>query len=44
MKFSFKHYNNIDQAYFRTDFHMHSNWTDGKQTIAEMVDQAKKYH
>ena len=42
MKFSFKHYNNIDQAYFRTDFHMHSNWTDGKQTIAEMVDQAKK--
>ena len=41
-KLGIKKYNNIDKAYFHTDFHMHSTWTDGKKTIIEMVDQAKK--
>jgi putative hydrolase len=37
-----KKFSEIDANYYRFDFHMHSTWTDGKNSIAEMLEQAKE--
>ena len=38
----FLHYKNINSKYALYDRHMHTNWTDGKNTIEEMIEAAEK--
>lgn len=37
-----KHYRNIDELYKKTDYHMHTTYTDGKNSMLEMFSQAVK--
>jgi putative hydrolase len=38
----FLHFKNINSKYALYDRHMHTNWTDGKNTIEEMIEAAEK--
>ena len=40
----FKRFNELSSTYLDTDFHLHSTWTDGKNTIQEIVNIAHKNH
>ncbi len=39
--FSFKHFNDIDEDYRKSDLHFHSEWTDGEGTIEDIIEHAK---
>jgi putative hydrolase len=36
-----RHYNDIDDKYLKMDMHIHSTWTDGKNSIEEIINQAE---
>ena len=36
-----KRFNEIDNDFYKIDLHMHSTWTDGKDSVAEVVKQAE---
>jgi len=38
----FKKFNELDNISLNVDFHLHSTWTDGKQSIEEIFEYAKK--
>jgi putative hydrolase len=38
----FQRFNDVTDEYLRTDKHMHTTWTDGQSTVAEMAHQAQK--
>ena len=42
MDFEFIRYNKIDNQYIRTDLHIHSTWTDGADSIVDIIEQAKE--
>jgi putative hydrolase len=37
-----KCFNDVDDAYLHMDMHIHSNWTDGQNSIEEIVEYSKK--
>ena len=39
---NFKRFNELTEEDFHSDCHMHTSWTDGKNKVEEMVNQAKK--
>lgn len=36
-----KRFNEIDSNYYKIDLHMHSTWTDGKNAVSEVLEQAR---
>jgi len=38
----FPRFNELNDHSLRVDFHIHSTWTDGKNTVPEIIEQAKK--
>lgn len=38
----FPRFNSLDSHSLHVDFHLHSTWTDGKNTIPEIIEHAKK--
>jgi len=41
---AFKHFRSCSDEDFRVDRHIHSVWTDGKGSVAQIVEKAKKMH
>lgn len=37
----FPRFNELDCNAFNVDFHLHSTWTDGKNTVSEIIENAK---
>ncbi|MEM3091180.1 MAG: PHP domain-containing protein [Candidatus Pacearchaeota archaeon] len=42
MRFNFKRFNDLKEEDINFDFQMHTCWTDGKNTVQEMIEQSKK--
>ncbi|MFA6189477.1 MAG: PHP domain-containing protein [Sulfuricurvum sp.] len=39
----FPRFNELDPEAFNVDFHLHSTWTDGKNTVSEIIESAKTH-
>ncbi|NCO01965.1 MAG: PHP domain-containing protein [Epsilonproteobacteria bacterium] len=39
----FPKFNTLDAYSIKVDFHLHSTWTDGKNSVAEIIQSAKKH-
>ena len=40
----FPRFNDLNEDLINVDFHLHSTWTDGKNTVSEIIREAKLHN